>query len=566
MLGTARPRRRRVCAALVAAAALVPACSGEEGPPPAGERRSPPPPGSRETRFFSTNDPVKRACGLPPRHLVRIWRGYYGTRSQDITLVPQAPNFPGGFNLPSHSGPWGYLQRVPLVLYGPRRIEAAGALTRHAGIVDVYPTVGELLGVQLEPRAGEVLEEALTPRVPGVPRLVVTVVWDGVGRNVLRRWPRSWPTLARLEREGTSYLEATVGSSPSITPATHSSLGTGAFPSSHGITAIPYRNDDGVVATAFEGKDPTDLELTTFADQIDPALGNEPLVGLLGWTPWHMGMLGHGAQTPGGDLDELALIGETEGDVVGNPALYSTPGYLPGFPGLEEHAARLDRSDGQADDLWMGHALLEDHDNPAWVRYESDMLMAMLRRSRYGADATPDLLFVNFKPTDIVGHLRNMDSKEMDVTLRAQDDALARLVDYLDREVRDYVLILTSDHGHVPSPERTGGWAVGNGEVARDIDDRFGAPEDRSLTQDGGSTGLFFNYKLMNELDVTGEDVARFLNGYTIADNNKGSKLPEGYEGRGEEPLFSAAIPRSLRKEISRCAFGAPEPPDDIDA
>lgn len=558
-------RAARVTAALLAAAVVTAACSGDDGPGPKA-RRSPPPPEGQRSRFFATNDPVQRACDLPARHLVRIWRGYYGTRSQDITLVPQAPNFPGGFQLPSHSGPWAYLQRVPLVLYGPRRISAAGRITRPASIVDVYPTVGELLGVPLEPRAGEVLGEALKQGIRGAPRIVVTVVWDGVGRNVLRRWPDAWPTLARLEREGTSYLEATVGSSPSITPATHSSLGTGAYPNDHGITAIPYRNDEGIVVTAFEGKDPTDLMLTTFADQIDPALGNRPRVGLLGWTPWHMGMLGHGAQTPGGDFDELALIGEAEGEVVGNPELYATPSYLPGFPGLEEYAARLDRSDGEADEEWMGHALLEDHDNPAWVRYESDMLIAMLRRSGYGSDATPDLLFVNFKPTDIVGHLRNMDSKEMEATLRAQDDALARLVGYLDREVRDYVVILTSDHGHVPSPERTGGWAVGNGEVARDIDDHFGAPKDRSLTQDGGSTGFFFNYKLMNELDVTGEEVARFLNGYTIADNNKGAQLPEGYEGRGDEPLFSATIPRSLRTEVSRCAFGAPEPPPSIRA
>ena len=556
-----------VLAALVVAAAVAAlAGAGGDGDDPGPDAAAPSPTVTpRDRRTFATDDVVRRACDLAPELLVRIWRGYYGTRSQDLTLVPQYPNFPGGLELPSHSGPWDYLQRVPLVVYGPRRVAAAGRLERHAGIVDVYATVGQLLGVRLEPRPGGVLHEALRPGTRGRPRLVVTIVWDGVGRNVLNRWPGAWPTLARLEREGTSYVNATVGSSPSITPATHTSLGTGAFPNRHGITAIPYRNDAGVIQTAFEGKDPSDLELTTFADQADRAFGNRSKVGLLGWTPWHMGMLGHGAQTPGGDADELALIGEAEGEVAGNDAYYTTPPHLVGFGGLEEHAARLDRSDGEADERWMGRPLLEVHDNPAWVRYESDMLQAFLRQGGYGEDRVPDLAFVKFKITDIVGHMHGMDTRAMQAALRAQDDALRRLLDDLDRRVRDYVVIVTSDHGHVPSPARTGAWAVGLGEVSRDVDAHFGAPEGRSLTQDGGSTGLFFNYKLMNELDITGEDIARYLNGYTIADNAKGG-LPEGYEGRGDEAVFSAAIPRSLRDEIMSCAFGRPRPPRGFEA
>jgi Type I phosphodiesterase / nucleotide pyrophosphatase len=141
---------------------------------------------------------------------------------------------------------------------------------------------------------------------------------------VLERWPDAWPNLARLTREGTSLIDAVVGSSPSITPATHSTLGTGACPRRHGVTAIEYRTEDGSVRQAFAGRNPADLRLTTMTDEIDLALNNEPKVGMLAWKGWHLGMLGHGTQKPGGDADEVGLIG-TDEHITGNNSFYSTP-------------------------------------------------------------------------------------------------------------------------------------------------------------------------------------------------------------------------------------------------
>ncbi|MGH2735535.1 MAG: alkaline phosphatase family protein, partial [Actinomycetota bacterium] len=192
-------------------------------------------------RVFSTADPVRRACGLKKKMLLRIWRGYYPGRSEDVVMVPQYPNYSGVFDLVNHSGPWDYLTNVPLVFYGPRRVAAEGRLEDEASITDVYATAGELTGVDLPKRDGRVLSDMLRPGVEGVPKLIVTLVWDGVGRNVLEEWPNAWPTLARLEREGTSFSNASVGSSPTITPAIHSSLGTGAWPRSHGVTGIYYQ-------------------------------------------------------------------------------------------------------------------------------------------------------------------------------------------------------------------------------------------------------------------------------------------------------------------------------------
>lgn len=506
------------------------------------------PPGRR---VLANNDPLERACDLPVRYLRRIWRGHDPVHSEDITAVPLEPNSSGTFRVTSHSGPWDYLQNVPLVFYGPGYIKASGGPVRGpAGMVDVFPTVSELVGVDLPRRMGRTLTEALERDRPGPPKLILTIVWDGVGRNVLERWPDAWPNLARLEQEGTSLYDAVVGSSPSITPATHSTLGTGSYPRDHGVTAIEYRTDDGALRDAFAKRNPADLQLTTMADEIDIALNNEPKVGMLAWKGWHLGMMGHGTMTPGGDADELGLIGTNE-HITGNDAFYSTPDYINPLPGLDARLEEADRSDGEADGEWRGNPLAL-HANPGWVNYAADALLTMIDQGEYGADDVPDLFFTNFKPTDIAGHQFTMDSPEEREALEAQDVALGRIIDYLDDEVGEYVVILSADHGHTPSPERSGAWPIYQGRLVEDIDAHFGV-EGESLITQTTAVGPFLDRDVMEETGVTEADIARFMNDYTIADNWD-EELPEGYEERGDENIFEAVFPTDDIDRVLSCA------------
>jgi predicted AlkP superfamily pyrophosphatase or phosphodiesterase len=516
-------------------------------------------------RNFSTNDPIERACDLQDRMLVRLWRGHHPVHSEDITTVPQAPNYSGSFGVTSHSGPWDYVQNIPLVLYGPGHIAARGPLQEFASITDVFGTAGRLTGVELPERRGDVLESALESS-SSRPKLIAVVVWDGIGRNVLRRHPDAWPQLKRLEEEGTSYLGATVGSSPSITPATHSSLGTGSFPNEHGVTAIEYRTADGEVRGAFAQKDPRDLKLTTFADEIDRALGNEPRVGMLAWKSWHLGMLGHGSATPGGDADSLALI-NTHGSITGNEQYFSIPAGLTSLEGnLEKHAEKLDREDGTRDGEWLDHDIRARHDNPAWVRYQRDLMLAMLESEDFGEDATPDLFLTNFKVTDIVSHQYSMDSREEREVLAAQDAALGDLVAWLESNVGDFVVIVTSDHGNTPPPERSDAWPILQGQLQEDIDAHFDIPRGRSLLLRTTAAGPFLDKALMKKLGISETEVARFLNGYTLKDNWKDDRVPARYEDRVDEKIFSAAWPSDETPAVMSCAFGEPRPPEDIDA
>jgi hypothetical protein len=102
----------------------------------------------------------------------------------------------------------------------------------------------------------------------------------------------------------------TVGTSPTSTAQTHATIGTGAFPDAHLLVA--HRLRIGADLTTPWAKGPAYLMEPTLADLYDRAMGNRPVVGVLGTVSIHLGMLGHGAMWGGGDQD-IAVIRERIG-------------------------------------------------------------------------------------------------------------------------------------------------------------------------------------------------------------------------------------------------------------
>src|SRR5918997_1552601 len=87
-----------------------------------------------------------QVCALPEGWLALTRRGYEPARSGEISILPRPPVYWGS----AAGAAWSAVHRAP-------------------------------------------------------PRLVVVVVWDGGGWNVLERWPDAWPTLGRMMRAGISY-------------------------------------------------------------------------------------------------------------------------------------------------------------------------------------------------------------------------------------------------------------------------------------------------------------------------------------------------------------------------
>ena len=512
---------------------------------------------------------LRSACTLRLELLRRLRNGTQPARSADVVVLPRLPNFfgtsSGGTN---HSGPWDYLQKVPLVLYGPGFIRAQGPadLGRPVTLADVAPTYAELLGIPWpRDRAGRALTGALVPaaRRPEAPRLIVTVVWDGAGWNVLRRWPGAWPGLESLIPQGTSVRGVVVGSSPSVTPAVHATLGTGVFPERHGIVDIPIRYKGEVLKDAWEGRSPQRLATTTLADLYDLRVDNEAKIGMVAEKGWHLGMIGHGAALEGGDKD-VAVLGDRPQQLITNRSFYSLPDYMQEVTGYARDVRVVDLSDGKLDSSWRGHEMLSDPKGlrltPVFSLYQTRLLKTLIAREGYGRDSVPDLLYTNYKQIDLVGHAFNMVEPEVQDALTYSDAELMDLTSFLDRQVGkgEWVMAVTADHGQQPSAEVSGGWPIDLLTLEADIEDNFGTGG--KLIETSRPGGFWLDREVAAAHHVSAEEVSRYLMDYRLADGvPEGTSVPVKYKKRQRHKLFRAAWPGAWMDQIWRCATRAPE-------
>src|SRR5687767_4739317 len=286
----------------------------------------------------------------------RVRRGYYPFLSPDIQLIPREPNYVGAAASPVHSGPWDYLTHVPLVAYGPGHL-VAGEYDEEATMADLAPTTAELVGYDEWPRRdGRVLDEALDPQATEPPKLVISMVWDGGGWNTLETHDGEWPYLERLMQKSANFTEFNIGSSPSVTPPIHTTLGTGSFPSRHGIAGLKVRAEDYDQVNPFGDLDADAMKVTTLADEYDLDNDNRPVTGMFGSVSWHLGMIGHGADLDGADHDPVALLDKVTAEVKSNTEIYSQP-TIDDLAELDRFAARLDAKDGNRDGKCRGHSL-----------------------------------------------------------------------------------------------------------------------------------------------------------------------------------------------------------------
>ncbi len=537
--------------------------------PPAPERRGSPREGTVQT--FTPRAPyMKAACELPWQWAQETYRGWRPglSRSTDLITIPTPRNYMGTWYTTSHAGPYGYLQKVPLAFYGPGFIKSVGDLEQpgRVSLVDVAPTIAGLLGLEMPQATGSPISGILETKSTTTPKLIVTVTIDGGGWNVLNRWPDAWPHLKSLMSKGASLQGVRVGSSPSVTPPIHANISTGTWPRRHGVPAIVLRSDGGEVTGAFRDFDndkviPLDpnrnLRAPTVGDLWDKAMGNRPKVGLIAAGNYPLGMLGHGAAFPGGDRDLAALLAG-RGRFTTDRRFYSLPDYVnaSGDP-LPRYIDTLDRIDGRADGLWQGHALdeLTAAESPVLGPWETHIALNVLRRERYGRDGITDLFYIHYKSPDHVGHRWNMVSSEMHDVVRSVDAGIGELVNWLNRSLgRDaYVLLVTADHGQTPL--QAGGWPISQNELFADLESRFDHVEDGATIIQGSSANVLFTNKAELKVnDVSPEDMASWLTRYTVADNlSAGSSLPEGYADRGDDPVYSAALPGRAVTKVAQC-------------
>ncbi|CAN5740367.1 hypothetical protein BH20ACT23_BH20ACT23_09160 [soil metagenome] len=560
---------RRVVALLAALIPLaVSACTSDD---PSTERNLPPGTsydrkGLPTPQVESVTEPVgdwfESSCAEDLEILRRVRAGLHRERGPEIATVPREPNYFGGFSTYTHSGPWDYVQRVPLALYGPGFIKSQGdlKLRRRVTLADVAPTLAELVGIELPgDRPGRAITEALVDENRrGRPKVIVQLVWDGGGTNVLEQWPESWPTLERIMSEGASILDVEVGASPSVTPAVHATIGTGTFPNQHGIVGIRVRDGDEVISSSPE-RSPEILDETTVADVYDRQVDNQAKVGLFSYKSWHWHLAGHGSMIEGGDKD-IVFLNNRSGKFETNSEFYEMPAYVRKVRGLDEYTRQVDISDGKADGLWMGNDILENprdlRNTPAWTLYQTDVATTVMEREGFGDDDITDLFFMNYKQIDEAGHRFNMLEPEVRSVVRYTDGELEKLMSWLDRNVgeREWVLMLTADHGQGPDPIRVGAWPVRKAPILEGIGRKFNVdPEE--LLQDGRPGAYWIDDQVLEAAGMTLEDIAAYFNDHRLEENVRADEdIPALYEDRLREPLFSSAWPTSAMGRVWNCA------------
>ena len=544
---------------------------GVEGTPGSGEDTGEPFVSSSATVTDTAPIPKKAylrdACELPTEWVRRIYRGWQpgAARAWDLVIVPRPPNYMGTFINTSHSAPYEFLQEVPLVLYGPGFVEAQGnvSVDRDVTIADLAPTYAELMGFDEWPERPSLPLSEILKETDDAPKLIVTAVIDGGGWNALEQWPDKWPNIAQMIEDGVNVDGATVGSSPSITPATHTNLATGTFPRYHGVTAIVVRRDDGSIVGSFSEEagnpgaavmDPTvSLRKTTLADLWDVARDNVPKIGMLASGNLQIGMVGAGSAHPGGDKDIVAI--RTGEQWATNPTYYSLPEYVnTEVEGPEQDVEAVDRMDGEADGLWRGHAIDPIDASPAFAPWENRTMEAILAGEGYGEDDVTDLFYVNYKAPDKAGHKWNMIAPEQGDTIESVDTALGQLRGWLDDNVGedDYVLVVTADHGQTPL--EAGGWPLSRPEILGDINARFNADGGLSLIEQTSASSFFVRRDRMEANGVTPEEVSSFMSRYTIGDNiAEGAEVPAGFEDRTDERIFDAVFPGRKLPQVVAC-------------
>src|SRR5438105_3801192 len=466
-------------------------------------KRSPGGGGSRTVRVASA-DAV--ALAARQRFLEMFARAYFPGRTGQLLIVRREGDFitrPDPDVAYMHGSPWAYDVSIPLMFVGSA--VRTGVYSMPAVQQDIAPTLAAALGVAMPPTAtGRVLPVLRSGFAR--PRVAFVLVLDGMRRDYFDQYADVMPTLSALRRRAAWFSQAHVNFLPTNTGVGHSTIATGTDPSIHGITVnniydrIHQRRQD-----LFAGMRPQALMALTLADVWQLATSGRAIILAQGSidraaTP----LAGHGACQPNGAAIVLVSYDEATGAWHSNPDCFRLPDYL-----KDRNASTL----WSAKSEWLHHRI----DSPAAVRrsalfpaFEADAMTAMIEHEPLGEDSVADLLLLNYKGADFVGHRYGPDSDELRLTLGEMDRNLARILGALEAKVgENYLLAVTADHGMPSAPRKRRHLAPA---VVDLLHQKFDPDAKQLVTSfEPENAQMFVDEDRLLHLGLTLDDLARFL-------------------------------------------------------
>lgn len=249
-------------------------------------------------------------CSLPQALRSRISDGWREGRSPDVIAIAREESVIGGgsgFGGAKLRPPWPSANldatRVPIVFSGEG--VALSSIPRGTTLDGVAPTLADLIEFERPfpgVRSGRPIEGVANGEAP---KLILQVVLKGVGSDELAGDRSAWPSLGSMMSSGASTMDGDTGSVPVDPAAIMSTVGTGGLPRQHGVTGTFLRNDAGEMVRAFSPRADVSI-ISTLSDDLDEAMAQEPLIGLVGTAASDVGAIG-GDWYVGGDRDEVVI-------------------------------------------------------------------------------------------------------------------------------------------------------------------------------------------------------------------------------------------------------------------
>jgi arylsulfatase A-like enzyme len=441
-------------------------------------------------------------------------RGYFPGRSGQVFYVPRQGDFlvdKDPLYQFMHGSPWPYDTAIPLIFHG-RRFVRPGRYDMPAVQQDVAPTLAALLHVSMPPTAtGRVLEGALTGTT-GRPRVIVLFVLDGMRVDYFDKYGDLVPTLSRLRREGAWFERMRANALPTATSLGHATIGTGADPRVHGLVVNRLFNRvSGSAQESYNNLDPGELMALTLADVWNIATdGKAHIIAQGGAIRAAAGLVGHGACLVNGHRVMAASYStRNRGEWETNEECYTMPAVLKGMT-PEPYWTK-------AQGRWMGHDIASPgafRSSAVFQRFEGDALAAVLESSPIGSDDVTDLVLVNTKGPDYVGHAYGPDSAEIRDLMAELDRQIARALEIVEKKAGadNTVVAVTADHG-MPAEPPVQGRRIMPAEVAAALNQRF-SPTPPVVVQffsDAANAQVHLDTGRLQQLGFSLDDVARFL-------------------------------------------------------
>jgi arylsulfatase A-like enzyme len=332
-----------------------------------------------------------------------------------------------------HRGEHGSLDvvqaRAPFIIAG-RGVQRLGMVDRACRLIDVAPTVSELLAVGPVRGAdgacvADVIDDATRPAY------VIGFLFDGANPNVLYAMAEAGeaPNVARLIELGTAFRFGAMSSLPTVTLANHTAILTGAHPGHHGILHNAWydreRGDQVITnspATWARARDwlwPTAETIHEAVQRVDPtaftASVNEPTDRGASWSTF----------------DDIRSGAYARPDL---------PAELPYSTERFVRPVKEYRWSSKVDHIGAEHA----------VRLVQ-------------GDPMPRFLWVNFTLTDAAFHEGGPHSDIAAASVRDTDARLGAILDGLEAAGRfdDTAFVLVADHGmEETDPTCRGDWGI----------------------------------------------------------------------------------------------------------